>query len=81
MSRDNVSGITVAPASASELAAAANRLDTQPELRAKLSKGAAQRATEHFSLQRMDEQTNDVYRSVLGLSADASLASSSALVG
>lgn len=81
VSRDNVSGITVAPASASELTAAANRLDTLPELRARLSQGAAQRATEHFSLQRMAEQTNDVYRSVLGLSADASSASSAALVG
>jgi len=81
VSLDNVSGITVAPASANELAAAANRLDTQPELLARLSKGAAQRASEHFSIQQMVEQTNDVYRSVLGLSAEASTASSAAPIG
>jgi len=81
VSQDNVSGITVGPANAYELAAAANRLDNQPELRARLSQGAMQRATEHFSLQRMVEQTNDVYRSVLGLSANPSTASSAALVG
>ncbi len=67
VSLDGVSGLTVDVANPIALAEAANKIDANPVLRAHLSAGAKDRAASEFSLKRMVEQTQDLYRSVLRL--------------
>jgi glycosyltransferase involved in cell wall biosynthesis len=53
VNQHNVSGIVVEPGSAESLAKALNWLSTNPDLRSRLARGAAARAGELFSVERM----------------------------
>jgi rhamnosyl/mannosyltransferase len=67
VSLDGVSGLTIEVANPIALADAANRLDANHAFRSQLSAGARLRAQSDFSLKRMVEQTNELYRSLLGI--------------
>ncbi len=65
VSSDGVTGITVAPADSTELAAAINRLLDDSGLRNKYGAAAARRAREEFSIETMVNRTLQVYREVM----------------
>lgn len=65
VSLDGVTGITVPPADARELAGAINSLLDNPRHRAMYGDAAYRRVRKHFSLARMADQTLAVYREVL----------------
>jgi len=64
VSIDGVTGITVPPGDASALACAVNYLLANEETRVRYGRAAKDRAHEHFSLQRMAQNTFRVYESV-----------------
>jgi rhamnosyl/mannosyltransferase len=65
VSRDSVTGITVAPADSSELAAAINRLLDDPGLRQQYGAAAARRVRQEFSIPAMVDRTLELYREVI----------------
>jgi glycosyltransferase involved in cell wall biosynthesis len=65
VNRDGETGLVVPPKSPAALAAALQRLHTDPSLRTRLGEQGRQRALEHFTLQKMREGTLAVYRKVL----------------
>jgi glycosyltransferase involved in cell wall biosynthesis len=65
VSSDGVTGITVAPADSTELAAAINRLLDDPGLRNKYGAAAARRAREEFSIETRVNRTLQLYREVM----------------
>jgi rhamnosyl/mannosyltransferase len=65
VSRDGVTGITVAPADSSELAAAINRLLDDPGLRHQYGAAAARRVRQEFSIPTMVDRTLQLYREVI----------------
>jgi glycosyltransferase involved in cell wall biosynthesis len=65
VSLDGVTGITVTPADAGELASAINRLLDDPGLREKYGAAAAQRARTEFSIETMVDRTLQLYREVI----------------
>lgn len=60
VNQDGVTGLVVAPAAAGHLAAALGRLLADPELRARLGRGAAARAADLFTRERMVTTFKDV---------------------
>jgi len=65
VSRDGVTGITVAPADSSELAAAINRLLDDPGLRHQYGAAGARRVRQEFSIPTMVDRTLQLYREVI----------------
>jgi len=65
VSLDGVTGTTVTPADACELASAINRLLDDPGLREKYGAAAAQRARTEFSIETMVDRTLQLYREVI----------------
>lgn len=65
VSLDGVTGTTIAPADAPELADAINRLLDDPVLREKYGAAAARRVREEFSIETMVSRTLDLYREVI----------------
>jgi rhamnosyl/mannosyltransferase len=65
VSRHGESGLTVPVDDWQGLATAADWLWDDPELRARLGRGARQRALEHFNARRMALQTHAVYQTAL----------------
>jgi glycosyltransferase involved in cell wall biosynthesis len=65
VNRDGETGLVVPPKSPAALAAALQRLHTDPSLRTRLGEQGRRRALEHFTLQKMREGTLAVYRKVL----------------
>jgi len=65
VSLDGVTGTTVTPADAGELASAINRLLDDPGLREKYGAAAAQRARTEFSIETMVDRTLQLYREVI----------------
>jgi rhamnosyl/mannosyltransferase len=65
VSPDGVTGLTVNPASASELADAINRLTSDRELRKRYGQAARARVETHFSVKAMTQQTLRLYSDVL----------------
>ncbi|MFO0907016.1 MAG: glycosyltransferase [Isosphaeraceae bacterium] len=72
VSRHEESGLTVPLNDPDALAAAANRLLNEPELRARLVAGGLRRASSEFDHRVMAERSVEVYRSVLQGAAEAS---------
>jgi glycosyltransferase involved in cell wall biosynthesis len=66
VSLDGVTGITVAPGRADELAAALNRLLHDPELRQSYGRAALQRVKTEFTVATMVRRTMQVYCDVAG---------------
>ncbi|MGL4554807.1 MAG: glycosyltransferase, partial [Gemmataceae bacterium] len=66
VSRDGESGLTVPVGDAAALARSANRLLTEPGLRARLAEGGRERARREFDDTAMARRTRDVYLSALG---------------
>jgi rhamnosyl/mannosyltransferase len=65
VSIDGETGFTVAPADATELAGAINRLLDDPDLRGRFGAAAARRAREHFRIDAMVDRTLELYREVI----------------
>lgn len=65
VSQDGVSGLTVPVSDAAALAAAANRIANDRDLRQTLAIGAVERATHEFDLMRMASRTMSLYADVL----------------
>jgi len=70
VSVDGVTGLTVAPGDAGELAAAMNRLLDDPYLRGKYGAAAARRVRDEFSVERMAERTLGLYHEVIADSGE-----------
>ena len=66
VSSDNVSGLTVPVDDPSALAAAAQRLLSEPGLRDRLGAGARRRAAEEFDQRTMAERSLGLYHMILG---------------
>jgi glycosyltransferase involved in cell wall biosynthesis len=66
VSLDGVTGITVAPGRADELASALNRLLHDPELRQSYGRAALQRVRTEFTVDSMVRRTMQVYCDVAG---------------
>ena len=65
VSLDGVTGTTVTPADAGELASAINRLLDDPGLREKYGDAAARRVRDEFSIETMVDRTLELYREVI----------------
>jgi rhamnosyl/mannosyltransferase len=65
VSRHEETGLTVPVNDAAALAAAANRLLTEPGLRARLSREARRRAAAEFGQEQMAQRTLDIYERVV----------------
>ena len=77
VSRHEETGLTVPVNDAAALAAAANRLLTEPGLRARLSREALRRATVEFGQEQMARRTLDVYESVVNSQREPTLLANS----
>ena len=66
VNQNNVTGLVVPPRDPAALAQALRRLARHPEQRAALGQAARQRIQEAFSLEQMLDQTERVYREILG---------------
>jgi glycosyltransferase involved in cell wall biosynthesis len=64
---DGVSGLTVPPGDAPALARALQKLVTDDELRERLGRQARQRALKEFTIERMIDQTIDVYEEAMAM--------------
>ena len=65
VSRHGETGLTVPPRDSAALAGAANRLLSDPGLRASLGEAGRRRAHDDFSAERMIERTLEIYREVM----------------
>jgi rhamnosyl/mannosyltransferase len=68
VSPHGVSGLTVPPADSAALAEAMTQLLDQPDWRAQLSEGARQRVTEAFTVDKMVQNTFQLYQDVMSRS-------------
>jgi rhamnosyl/mannosyltransferase len=63
---EGVSGLVVRPQEPPALAAAVNRLLADPALRRQMGESGRQRVLTHFTIERMAQQVEDIYRAVSG---------------
>lgn len=66
VNQDGLTGLLVAPNDAGALAAAINRLLSDPRLRARMGEAGRARVAQEFSVRQMIDSTLDLYRRVLG---------------
>jgi rhamnosyl/mannosyltransferase len=71
VNRDGVTGLTVEPGDAGALARALQKLVTDDELRERLGRQARQRALKEFTIERMTDQTIEVYDEALAMHGGA----------
>ncbi|MDH7516027.1 MAG: glycosyltransferase family 4 protein [Bacteroidota bacterium] len=62
---DGVTGLLVPPGNAQALHTAIERLRTEPELRTRLAENLSERVAREFTVERMADETDAVYRQVL----------------
>jgi rhamnosyl/mannosyltransferase len=67
VNEDGLTGLLVAPNDAGALAAAINRLLSDPRLRARMGEAGRARVAQEFSVRQMIDSTLDVYRRVLSV--------------
>ena len=72
VSQDQITGLTVPVGDVDALANAADRLASEPDLRARFSANARRRATEQFDIRVMARRNASVYDSILGRSVQES---------
>jgi glycosyltransferase involved in cell wall biosynthesis len=67
VNQDGITGLLVAPNDAGALAAAINRLLSDPRLRERMGEAGRARVAQEFSVRQMIDSTLDLYRRVLRL--------------
>jgi rhamnosyl/mannosyltransferase len=67
VNQDGLTGLLVAPNDTGALAAAINRLLSDPRLRARMGEAGRARVAQEFSVRQMIDSTLDLYRRVLGV--------------